>query len=272
MIARILLGAIAVALTLALPNTVPAQQAELVAEPVEVPLQRFPTCCPRPDWWDAVGEVPHVQTMDGFLQVWQDQSLRAELKAKALFQVIENHQQSDNDLTAAAVTYYGSVDQSYSYQRELLEFGVGRYLDYDRPLDRYAGKPGDLSAGMMRKLARIYISDGEPERAVPLLQHILGPRREEVKDHLLELAAVPLGQALGELGREPEAIAVLLAAKRDFDGDWERLLDDELDRLCARMGPAYYLYDWRLSGPLLAALLGVILVVGIFWRRQPRIR
>jgi hypothetical protein len=89
---------------------------------------------------------------------------------------------------------------------------------------------------------------------------------------MLELAAVPLGQALGELGREPEAIAVLLEAKQEFHGDWERLLDDELDRLRARMGLGYYLYDRRISGPLLVALLGVILALGIFWRRRPRLR
>jgi hypothetical protein len=273
MTARPVLAAVAFGLALvAQPGPVPAQEAGLSGDGVEVPVQHFPSCCPRPDWWESVGPAPHVQTMDGFLKVWQDTSLSAERKAKALFQVIEDHYRNDDDLTAAAVTYYESVDGSYPQLRALLEFGVGRYLDYDRPLAHYAGKPGDLSAGMVRKLARIYIADGEPERAVPLLRHILGPRRDEVNDHMLELAAVPLGQALGELGREPEAIAVLLEAKQEFHGDWERLLDDELDRLRARMGLGYYLYDRRISGPLLVALLGVILALGIFWRRRPRLR
>jgi len=273
MTAKHMLCGIAAGLALvAQPGLVPAQVAGLSGEGVEVPLQQFPSCCPRPDWWEAVGQAPHVQTMEGFLQVWQDKSLSAERKAKALFQVIEDHYQSDDDLTAAAVTYYDSVDRSYPHLRPLLEFGVGRYLDYDRPLDHYTGKTGDLSAGMARKLAQVYIADGEPERAVPLLKHILGPRRDEVNDHLLELSAVPLGRALGELGREPDAIAVLLQAKREFHGDWERLLDDELDRLHARMGLAYYLHDRRISGPLLAALLGLILVLAVFWRRKPRLR
>jgi len=262
----------ALVLALGVMEAARAESQDPFAQRIEVPLQRFPTCCPRPAWWDAVGPVAHIQTMDGFLQVWQDKSLSAEHKAKALFQVIEDHQETDDELTASAVTYYGSVDWNYPYLRELLEFGVGRYLDYDRSLERYSGRVGDLSAGMVRKLAKVYIADGEPERAVPLLEHILGPRRAAVNDQLLELAALELGVALGKLGREPEAVAVLLEAKRAFHGDWEPRLDDQLGELRQRMGPAYYLHDTRFSLPALVVLLGAILAAGLFWRRQPRIR
>lgn len=257
---------------LAAAGPAPAQQAASFAERVEVPLQRFPACCPRPEWWESAGPVPHVNTMEGFLEVWQDRALGAEQKAKALFQVIEDHQRTDDDITAAALTYFYSVGRSYPYLRELTEFGVGRYLDYNRPLEGYSGKPGDLSAGMARNLARIYLADGEPERSVPLLRHILGPRRAEVNDHLLEFTALYLGQALDAIGRGPDAIAVLLAAKRDFAGDWEPKLDEELAGIRGRMGLEYYLHDRRVSGPALIGLLGLALVLGIFWRRRPRLR
>jgi hypothetical protein len=263
---------IAAALVLALPGSVPAQQPDPFAQPIEVPLQRFPACCPRPEWWEAAGPVPHARDMKAFLDLWQNRSLSDEQKAKALFQVIEDHHRSNDDLTAAAITYYPSVDRNYPYMRALLEFGVSRYLDHDRSLENYSGKTGDLSAGMVRKLAGIYIAEGEPGRAIPITQHILGPRRGEVNDHLLEFNAMALAEALGRTGREPEAVAVLLAAKSDFEGDWEERIDDQLARLRGDMGLAYYLHDKRISGPVLLALLVVLLVVGIFWRRQPRIR
>lgn len=254
-----------------LTEAAPGQQDAGYSERIEVPRQRFPACCPRPDWWDAVGEVPRIHSMEGFLEVWQDRALSAEQRAKALFQAIEDNQRTDDDITAAAVTYFFSVGRSYRYLRPLTEFGVGRYLDYDRPLVGYSGKPGDLSAGIVRNLATIYLADGEPERAVPLLEHILGPRRDEVNDHLLELTALRLGQALDSLGRDPEAITVLLAAKRDFDGDWESRLDDELAAIRGRMGLTYYLHDRRFSGPALVVLLALALAAGVFWRRRPRL-
>ena len=272
MTARRRLAAVLAVAFLGLPVPGAAQQDDAFAQRIDVPPQGFPSCCPRPDWWDAVGEVPRVHSMEGFLQVWQDRSLSAEQRAKALFQAIEDHQQTDHDITAAAVTYFYSVARSYPHIRALTEFGVGRYLDYDQPLDGYSGKSGDRSAGMARNLARIYISDGEPELAVPLLRHILGPRRDEVNDHMLEFAALYLGQALGRLGRNAEAVEVLLAAKRDFEGDWEARLDDQLAETRRAMGPGYYLHDTRVSGPALLAFLALIAAVGVFWRRRPRLR
>lgn len=269
MIVRACLAAVLAAL--ALSGLAPAQQENLFAQKIEVPRQSFPTCCPRPAWWDSVGEVPRIHSMEGFLEVWQDKALSTEQRAKALFQAIEDHQGTDDDITAAAVTYFFSVGRSYRHLRDLMEFGVGRYLDYDRPLVGYSGKPGDLSAGMVRNLATIYLADDEPERAVPLLNHILGPRRDDVNDHLLELSALRLGQALEAMGRDPEAITVLLAAERDFNGDWEPRLDKELGVIRARMGPRYYLHDWRLSGPAVAVLLVLVLALGLFWRRRPRL-
>ena len=261
---------LAAALALA-PQPAPAQQPDPFAQAIDIPLQRFPTCCPRPEWWDAAGEVPRVHSLDGFLQVWQDKGLTAEQKAKALFQAIEDNHQTDDDITAPAITYIYYVARSYPYLRELTEFGVRRYLDYDRPMERYSGKPGDLSGGLARNLAEIYIRDGEPERAVPVLRHILGPRRDEVNGHTLQLAAITLGQALEKLGRGPEAVEVLIDARRSFDGSWEERIDRQLAQVADDMGPAYYLYDTRISGPVALIALALLLALGIFRRRRPRL-
>lgn len=251
---------------------VPAAGAQ-VANPMHTThVRAFPGCCPRPPWWDAAGPVPHVRSYDEFLAVWQDRTLSDAQRAKALFQAIEDHLHSDDHITAAAVTYFYSVGRSYRHLRALTEFGAARYLDYDQPVARTRGKPGDLAAGMARNLARIYIRDGEPERAVALLRYILGPRRDDVNDHLLELAALYLGQALGTMGRDVEAIKVLTAARRDFAGDWEPRLDEELAMIRGRMGLAYYLHDRRISGPVLIGLLGLVLFLGVTRRRAPRLR
>lgn len=247
-----------------------AAQAADPEAPVALPAQSFPDCCPRPSWWDATGEVAHIDSMDQFNAVWQDQTLSNEQKSKALFQAIEDHYLDNDDITAAAVTYFFPVARSYAHLPELTEFGVGRYLDYDRPMQGYSGLPGDLSAGMVRNLAGLYIDAGEPERAVPLLRHILGPRAAEVNDHLKEFAALYLAQALAALGRAPEAVQVLLDAKDSLHGDWEVTLDKELARLRDRMGPEYYFYDRRISGPALLLLLGAVLALGIIWRQRAR--
>lgn len=231
----------------------------------------FPDCCPRPAWWDEVEIEARIGSMKEFLSVWQDKALTDQQKAKALFQAIEDFVWSDDDITAAAVNYYYWVGRDYDHIRRLYEFGVGRYLDYDRPLQNYGGKAGDMSAGMVNNLAKIYLREGMPERAVPRLEYILDRREAEVNDHILETAAAHLGDALNRLGRGPEAIEVLLTARRDYDGDWEKRLDDELAKVRSSMGWSYHLYDQRLTRLLLAAFLVALLAVYVL-RRQRRQR
>jgi len=232
----------------------------------------FPDCCPRPAWWDEVVVEARIQSMDEFLAVWQDRSLSDRQKAKALFRAIEDFVRRDDDITAAAVNYYYAVDRDYAHLRRLYEFGIGYYLDYDRPLENYGGEAGDMSAGMVNKLAKIYLREGAPERAVPWLQYILDVREAEVNDHLLETTAAHLGDALNRLGRAPEAIEVLLAAKRDYEGDWEKRLDEQLDKVRGDMGLSYYLYDQRFAKlALWAFVFGLLAVFMMRWRRSRRL-
>ena len=107
-----------------------------------------------------------------------------------------------------------------------------------------------------------------PERAVPWLRYILEERGAEVNDHLLETATVHLGDALNRLGRKPEAIEVLLAARRDYDGDWEKRLDEQLAEIRGEMGLSYYLHDTRLGVLVLAAAMIVALGGMMLWRRR----
>lgn len=230
----------------------------------------FPDCCPRPAWWDEVKVETRIDNMETFLAVWQNRALTDKQRAKALFLAIEDFTQQNDDITAAAVNYYYWVDRDYDHILRLYEFGVGRYLDYDRPLQNYTGKSGDMSAGMVNNLAKLYLRGGEPERAVPWLRFILEVRSAEVNDHLLETAAAHLGDALIRLDRKPEAIEVLLAARRDYDGDWEKRLNDQLVNLREEMGLSYHIHDTRYGVRALGAV--IILALGgiMFWRKQRR--
>ena len=231
----------------------------------------FPDCCPRPAWWDDVEIDVQINSMETFLAVWQNRALTDKQRAKALFRAIEDFARRNDDITAAAVNYYYWVDRKYDHILKLYEFGVGRYLDYDRPLQNYTGKTGDMSAGMVNNLAKLYLRNGEPERALPWLRFILNERNAEVNDHLLETAAAHLGDALARLGREPEAVEVLLAARRDYDGDWEKRLDEQLIELRDKMGLSYHLHDTRYGVRAIAVATIVVLfmlVVGMLWRRR----
>jgi hypothetical protein len=230
----------------------------------------FPDCCPRPAWWDEVEVEARIRSTDEFLAVWQDSALTDRKKAKALFQAIEDFVRRDDDITAAAVNYYYWVDRDYPHIRRLYEFGVGSYLEYDRPLVNYGGKAGDMSAGMVNNLAKLYLREGLPERAVPWLRYILEAREAEVNDHILETAAVHLGDALNRLGRGPEAVEVLLAARRNYDGDWEKRLDDQLAKVRDTMGWSYYLHDQRQTRLLFAAFLFALLAVYVLRRQRRR--
>jgi tetratricopeptide (TPR) repeat protein len=230
-------------------------------------VAEFPYCCPRPGWWDEVEMDSRIGSIGDFEAIWRNDALSDRQKAKAMFRAIEDFVHRDNDITAAAINYYYWVDRKYPAIRRLYEFGAARFLDYDRPLDRYGGKVGDMSAGMVNNLARIYMREDAPEQAVPWLRYILDQREAEVNDHLLETAAVHLGDALNRLDRGPEAIEVLLAAREKYDGDWERSIDEQLTKVRERMGLSYFRHDTRWIAPV--AVIAVLLAGAFqFYRRR----
>jgi hypothetical protein len=102
------------------------------------------------------------------------------------------------------------------------------------------------------------------------LRYIIEVRADKVNDHLLEFASVHLSEALIRLGRGPEAVEVLLAARRNYDGDWEAKLDDQLAKARDAMGLAYYLHDQRQARLLLGAFLLGLLAVFMLRRGRRR--
>ncbi len=221
----------------------------------------FPGCCPRPDWWEEVEIDRPVTTPAEFLAMWQDRSLTDRQKAKAMFRAIEQYHRNDLDIAVPALTYYYSVDRKYAHIRRLYEFGAAAYIDFDRSLENYGGESGDLSAGLINRLAQIYLREDLPERAEPLLDYMIRVRGDEINDHLLETASVHLGEALLRMDRSEDAVAMLIEARRAYDGDWEKRIDEQLARTRDAMGWRYYLHDTRLSLPIGIAVAAVVLVL-----------
>ena len=218
----------------------------------------FPDCCPRPDWWDEVEIDRVIRTPDELLAIWQDKGLTDRQKAKALFRAIEDHHRSNPDVAAPALAYYYWVDRKYPHMRRLYELGAAAYIDFDRSLENYGGKTGDLSAGMINRLAQIYLREGEPARAEMLLDYMIKVRGHEINDHMLEWASIHLGAALRDMDRPEAAIATLVGAAAAYDGDWEERIEEELAEIRDQMGWRYYLNDTRLTYPV-AAIVAVIL-------------
>lgn len=225
----------------------------------------FPGCCPRPAWWDEVEIDRVITTPAEFQALWQDKGLNDRQKAKAMFRAIEDHHPRNPDIAAPALTYYYWVDRKYPYMRQLYEVAAAAYIDFDRSLERYSGKSGDLSAGMINRLAKIYLSEGLPERAEPLLDYMVRVREAEINDHLLETASAHLGEALLQLGRTEEAVARLVYARDSYDGDWEERIGEKLNTARSAMGLRYYLHDTRFSLPV-SALVGLALVMFLVLR------
>lgn len=258
--AKLGLAALATAVWLTAAPTASAQEPDSRAM---TNVTGFPDCCPRPVWWNEVEVGTRITSMETYRSVWQNRELTDRQKAKALFRAIEDFAHRDDDITAAAVNYFYWVGRDYQHIRSLYEFGAVRYLDYHRPLKNYAGKSGDMSAGMVNNLAKIYLRQGEPERAVPWLRYILDEREADVNDHLLETAAAHLGDALTRLGRRPEAIEVLLAARRDYDGDWEKRLNKQLADLRSDMGLSYHRHDTSYVLRAVGVAAGVAIVAAL---------
>jgi hypothetical protein len=95
-------------------------------------IRSFPGCCPRPDWWDDVEIDRRISTPDEFNAVWRDQGLTDHQRAKAMFRAIEEFHKTDADIAAPAITYFYSVGRPYAQMRELYEYGISQYLDFDR--------------------------------------------------------------------------------------------------------------------------------------------
>lgn len=226
----------------------------VVSPEFHVAARELADCCPKPDWWDNV-EAPVIRSSADFDEVWQSQTLSKSQKAKALFRAIVEFAGRNDEIAAMSINVYQYVDPGYPQLRDLLEFGVARYFDQDRLLAGYSGKKGDTAAGLVLKLSRLYLADGQPGEAAALVSRLVAERGHEINDHQLELASLRMADALISLGRQVDALDVVNHAIVAYDGSWEKRLDKKKSELRQDMGFAYYLHDRALIYKLSVVLV-----------------
>jgi hypothetical protein len=190
--------------------------------------EAFKRCCPRPAWWNRVSiRGVHIRSYDDLLSYWQSKERSKNQFFKAAYQaVLDYPHEPAIVVTSIKLMPYG--DSSYPHLIPLLEFAIERYFDYNEPLGNYSGKAADSIAGIVEKLASLYTRYQQPERALALIERLLASRAKAINDHLLELLALEHANALAELDRRDDAIAVLQHAIATYHGSWEKRLRQQL--------------------------------------------
>ena len=123
--------------------------ASVVDPSYRLPSRSFPQCCAQPVWWSQV-ELRPIREIGDLYDIWQDAGIPRREKAKSFFQAIRDFKGRDDEIVAAAIALYPNVDKKYPDLIPLLEYGVGKYFDYDNSNDYYVGSPGDRATGTKR--------------------------------------------------------------------------------------------------------------------------
>lgn len=233
-----------------------------------LPEHTLDECCRQPEWWNEV-EAPQISSLGDLQQIWQDEDLANAVKAKALFTAMREFEGRDDEIVSRAINLYSHVDPGYEDLIPLLEFGAGRYFDYDRSLEQYSGKTGDTSAGLILKLARLYSKEGRASDAAILLGKLVRERGGEINDHQLELASIAMADALTAMGREADAARVLDYAASTYDGSWEKRIAEDKAELRERMGWLSYIWAVFPLRYLLWGLLALLAAALVMVRRRP---
>ena len=194
-----------------------------------VPDRSYPDCCAEPLWWSTVESSP-IRSIEELYTLWQDNTVDNRRKAKAFFQAIRDYRGRNDEIVATAIALYPNVDRKYPDLVPMLEYGVGKYFDYDGSEDHYVGPPADRSAGLVRHLARQYQKQGRHEQAVKLLAAFMAKREAETNPHLKQLLSMHMAQSLDELGQTKTADR-LLANAETYDGSWDKKIAEQRSKL-----------------------------------------
>jgi tetratricopeptide (TPR) repeat protein len=189
----------------------------------------FEEAAPKPDWWDRVATDTEIKTYDELLAYWQNNHRTDNQFFKAAYQAILDYP-LDADLVVNAINLLPHADRGYPHTTTMCEFAIERHFDYNRPLNGYAGKPGDCIAGIARDLSRIYNGTGNYMWTIELLERLFEKRQHEINDQMLELLTLDYAEALYDYGQTDEAVAVLESAIKNYNGDWENRLEETLNR------------------------------------------
>jgi tetratricopeptide (TPR) repeat protein len=104
----------------------------------------------------------------------------------------------------------------------LLQFGVDRFFFYNQRTDNCANcKIGDLTGEMVCDLAEMYVSRGEPEAAVRIVERLVNERGQDVSAYNLALTFEAKSRAYWMMKDFESAKAAIQEGLRRFPEGWQ---------------------------------------------------
>jgi len=197
-------------------------------------LAEWTQAIPQPAWWDSVPRSAlAINSLGDLLSVWQsgtnDEPSRQRFY-KLTYQAILDHS-GDEDLIAEGIglmAYVVDSDDRFS----LLKFGVDHFFSYDQRTDNCANcMVGDTVGEMVRDLAGAYISRGEPEAAIQIIQRLVDERGSDISAYNLALTFETMSRAYWEMKDTDGAKAAIQEGLRRFPNGWQA---DQLRRTLDR--------------------------------------
>ena len=114
----------------------------------------------------------------------------------------------------------------------LLTFGTDHFVSYNQRTDNCANcKVGDLTASLVSELAEAYMSHGQPEAAIQIIQRLVVERGPDVSDYKMALTFETLSKAYWDLKDVDAAKAAIQEGLRRFPVGWQA---DQLRRTLDR--------------------------------------
>jgi tetratricopeptide (TPR) repeat protein len=187
-------------------------------------LAEWRQAIPQPAWWDSVPRSAlAINSLGDLLSVWQsgtnDEASRQRFY-KLTYQAILDHS-GDEDLIAEGIglmAYVADSDDRFS----LLKFGVDHFFSYDQRTNNCANcMIGDTVGEMVRDLAGAYISRGEPEAAIQIIQRLVDERESDVSAYNLALTFETMSRAYWEMKDVDGAKAAIQEGLRRFPNGWQ---------------------------------------------------
>jgi len=155
-----------------------------------------------PAWWESVAPASRpIGSYGDLLALWQsntngDSNRRRFYKSS--YQAILDHP-GDRHLVAAAIDLMANVADPDD-RLPILVFGVDHFMLYNQRIDDCANcKVGDAIGEMVRDLAAAYISAGQPEAAIAIVQRLVAERAQDISAYNLALTYETMSRAYWQL-------------------------------------------------------------------------
>lgn len=190
-------------------------------------VAKFLKSFPKPAWWDEVSiEGVVITTVSDISNYWQNKERTAQQFFKACYQAILDHP-SDPHIIMLAVDLMDYQNEDYPYMMDLQEYALEHYFSYVTPAREHRA---ETVAGITLDLLKNYNDHYQYDKASSLYEKLVKDRELEINDHQLEFLALEYARALHSQGRSQEAMDALSNAITKYNGDWERLLEQNLKR------------------------------------------